>query len=502
MFNAVVRSYLNRWKKEIEEIKIFPDKCQKRELQKILQSSTLLQSGQNPENIVSYQDFNKKTAITSYPDYEPAILNLLSTPKSSGDNYGYVARSSGTTSGTYKLIPLTSEFVRTNLLRGSWYVLQNLYEYNKKMSVFDFKNLLVGGSVYEKRNGRIIGDVSGIMISRIPRFFQPFYIPDIETAIHPDWQYKLEKTAVLASRTDQISLLGGTPTWVLSLLRKVVSLRSDSTIEEMWPKLQAYLHGGVDFSPYRPQFDELIRRKDFRYLEIYNGTEGFYAFQDHPNREGMLLMLKNGLFYEFISHENFMLGNHNILPIWEVEIGVQYVMLISSTYGLRRYVIGDLVEFVDCKPYRLLIRGRTTEFLNAFGEDLMLHQAREALSCVLKTEKVVINEFSIAPKYITVNKQGHHEWYIEFYQAPENLDSFSTKLDKVLQSLNMNYNQKRSSDLALDPLRVISLKPGTFESYLQWSGRAGGQNKVPRIRNDREFVDSLNSFIDTQAEKS
>lgn len=489
--NFLVKTYLRKWDRELEKISYNCQEIQNRELNRIL-NSPLISYLHDGIKDMPYANFRKTYPITTYEDIKEGILSLKDQ---SNIKCAYFAQSAGTTSGEKKLIPTPEYFVKLNHLRGSWYILHTLYKHDAEMSVFKSKNLLVGGSLYQKNDRHIIGDVSGIMLNRIPLFFRPWYVPSIKMAVHPNWENKIRVTAEKAAKTDKVSLLGGIPTWVLAVLRSVLKESDKNKLSDLWPNLKAYIHGGVSFAPYRRQFEELIDIKGFRYIEVYNATEGFFAVQDRPSEPGMLLMCASGIFYEFIEYKDFLNNQLNAIPIEEVKVKVDYVMVISTYSGLLRYVQGDLVQFVTIAPYRVVVTGRIKEFINAFGEDMMLQHVDTALARTCEELGVKIKDFSVAPFYITINEKGRHDWYIEFVNEPDDTARFAHLLEKNVVKMNTNYEQKRSQNLAMDPLKIHPLPSGTTEKYFSVYGSIGGQSKLQKLRNDRLIADRLTELI-------
>ncbi len=407
----------------------------------------------------------------------------------------YFAQSSGTTSGIKKILPTPEFFVRQNHLRGSWYSLHTLYEHNAEASVFKFKNLLVGGSIYERRKGYLIADVSGIMLNRIPYYMRPWYVPSIQIATMPEWEEKIQLTTEAAVQVADIALLGGIPTWLLVVCRQALEKSGKTKISDLWPHLVAYVHGGVNFEAYRSQFEDIIDIPKFRYLEVYNASEGFFGYQDRPNQLGMLLMLADGIYYEFIPYRKYKSGDFGILSIGQVTIDESYVILITTSAGLVRYVLGDIVTFVTTVPYRVMVTGRINEHINAFGEDMMRSHVDAALQIMCNFYQVKIRDFTIAPHFITIGEKGWHDWYIEFVVPPEDVHQFALALDIELCRQNDNYKQKRTDDLALKPLRLVMLPSGTIDNYFRSLGKIGGQSKLQKMRNDRHLIDKIDILL-------
>jgi len=489
MINGLVKYYVKRFDKELDLVRYHTPVCQKEQLVQILNNDLVLKLNPEVAGLSKENDFKSEIEISTYNKYEEIISQLMIEGRRGIE---YYAQSSGTTSGKKKLVPTPETFVRANHLRGSWYALNTLYNHVPSMNVFNAKNLLVGGAIYERDKDYLIGDVSGIMLNRIPQFFRPYYIPKISEAIMPDWQAKLEITIKKATASRDVSLLAGVPTWVITVLSGVQKNIQPKNLAEHWPTLKAYLHGGVSMEPYIEQLRALIDLPDFKFIEIYNATEGFLALQDNPDEEGMLLMTKSGVYFEFIRYDNYdSEGSNEILGFTDLELGERYILLISTLTGLLRYVIGDIIEFVSLSPYKIKVVGRVSEYVNAFGEDLMLWQAQQALMTTTENHKVGLAHYSIAPKYISIDEKGWHDWAIEFINAPMDIDKFASDLDLQLQELNNNYRQKRFNSIAMNGLKVHALKSGTFNRYLESIGKQGGQSKIQKLRNDRSILDEL-----------
>jgi len=439
LMNALVRRYINKWDKELSDITLHPKKVQQRQLD-LISSSSLVRKLHPQLKKQSIQSYLQASDLSRYDDYTQGIEKLMSDESV---KCRYYAQSSGTTSGTKKLIPTPEEFVKCNHLRGSWYQIHTLYRHDDEMSIFKQKNLLIGGSLYEHHPRYTIGDVSGIMISRIPPFFRPWYVPSISEAIHPDWHTKLEITAAKAATEKKIALLAGSPTWVLSTLREVLALSQKSHLSELWPNLKAYIHGGVDFSPYRSQMDEITQGTPIRYIEVYNASEGLS--------------------------------------------------------GLIRYVQGDVVSFVTDKPYRLKVVRRIETYINAFGEDLLLSQVQEALSTTNIMHEASISQFHVAPYYLSLDVKGRHDWFIEWQRPPFDMQRYTEDLDRAVKAANPNYAQKRAGDIALDSLRIHHLPKGLSTRYFLKYGSLSAQSKIQRMRNDRLIADRLMQLLAQEA---
>ncbi len=486
--NFMVKAYLKKWDSELHEIAVDCGAVQKRQLERILHSDHVIYLNKDVQS-VSYTQFKKCYPLTTYDDYREGVLELK---EDSSLKCKYYAQSAGTTSGIKKLIPTTDAFVKLNHLRASWYLLHTLYQHDDEMSIFKAKNLLVGGSIYEENKDHTIGDISGIMLNRIPLFFRPWYVPSTKVAVSPDWYNKISKTVDAAANENKITMIGGTPTWVLSILRNVLKQSGQKKLSTLWPGLKAYIHGGVDFSPYKHQMTQLIGLDHpMRYIEVYNASEGFFAYQDRPEEEGMLLICASGIFYEFIKYKEYMNGNRDAVAIQDVALDQDYVMIISTISGLLRYVQGDVIRFVTLAPYRIKVTGRINSFINAFGEDLLLQHVESALKEVNEKHQSSIRHFTVAPFYLTISEKGRHDWFIEWESAPVDMEAFAHDLDHAVRKVNTNYDQKRTEDLALNELRLYTLKSGLVNQYFEKHSRIGGQSKLQKLTNNRKIADRI-----------
>jgi len=487
MMNKLVSNYLHKWDRELEFIKKDCPKAQENELHKILNSRLF----QYMHGQIARKEF-EDLPITKYEDYNSKVIQLM---EGHSIACAYYAQSSGTSSNKKKLVPTPEEFVKCNHLRGSWYLLHTMYQHNPNMSVFTSKNLLVGGSIYKRTARYKVGDISGIMLNRIPYYMRPWYVPNIPIAVQPDWERKIEQTVEAATNTMNISLLGGAPTWVLAVIKRCLKRSGAETIAEMWPNLQAYIHGGVNFEPYRNQFNQLLGETNCRLIEVYNATEGFFAYQDRPDQEGMLLMCSSGVCFEFIKLWDYQNDNYNIINISAVQKDEPYVILISTMSGLARYVQGDIITFVTVNPYRIKVIGRIQEFINAFGEDLYKAEVEQALSLILAKHRASVVDYTVAPRYLTIKDTGCHQWYMEFETLPKDMDQFARDLDQELQRRNGNYKQKRTADISMSNLEIICLPNGMFKQFMTQRGRINGQTKIPRLSNNRDFVRIIENLM-------
>lgn len=450
----------------------------------------------NFREIKNYKDFNKFLPVSVYDELKPWINRMLNGER---DVLwpGFIemfSKSSGTTEDKSKFIPTSEDNLVNCHLKGGWDAASILYKSKPETKLFSNKNLILGGSLQRhEENPQIkIGDISALMMTNMPFIGRAFHTPDIKTALLPDWNEKIPLMVKIAAK-ENVSSFGGVPSWLLVLLKEVLKVTDKDNLLEVWPELQVYFHGGVNFAPYKKQFQELIPTENFTYINVYNSSEGYFAVQDilESDNDDMLLLLNSQIFYEFIPFSQYGNDNFDIFPIQDVEKGINYVIVISTNSGMWRYVVGDTVEFTSLKPYRIRITGRTKQFINVFGEEVMVSNTDKALNAILSKHKALIGEYTVAPIYIDGTHKGGHQWLIEFEKEPENLTNFKKDLDLTLQSINSDYEAKRYNDYVLQELELVSLPRGTFYKWMESRGKLGGQNKVPRLSNSRKYVDVL-----------
>lgn len=446
--------------------------------------------------VKSYSDFKKGVPVTRYDFYEQYIEKIKAGQQNvmTCKPVKWFAKTAGTTSGKSKLVPVTKQIMEQCHVRGSFFALSKIHQLNKQLNLLGHKNMLIPGGIYETLpNGVIVGDISAILVRNVPVIYRPFYAPSIDVQTHPNWEEKIDK-AVKQIVKEDLGTISGVPTWLLSVFQKMREQRPFEKLTDVWKNLQVYFHGGVSFEPYRKQFEELTGKKDFVFYEVYNATEGFFGIQENLQSTHMLLLTDNYIFYEFIPLEKLNAGVHDAIDLNEVKTGVPYAMLITAPNGLLRYLIGDVVTFQSLNPFTFKITGRTQEYINAFGEDLLLSNVENALMKTNKTLNCAITDYTVAPLYITIEEKGKIQFAVEFSTPPQNLKEYETVLDENLQLENSNYRQKRTNSLALSLCEVISISGGGFYRWLSSRNKLGGQNKVPRLVNGRSVMDEVLKF--------
>ena len=404
----------------------------------------------------------------------------------------WYAKSSGTTNDKSKFIPVSKDGLKDTHYRGGtdavvWY-LRN----NPQSRIFDGRALILGGSHAPNYNlkSSLVGDLSAILIENINPLVNLVRVPRKETALLSDFEIKRDRIAREAIHRN-VTNLSGVPSWMLSVLNRVMEISGASVLQEVWPNLEVFFHGGVAFTPYREQYKRLITKSGMHYMETYNASEGFFGLQDDPADPAMSLMLDYGVFYEFIPMDQIESPNPEVVPLWGVETGRNYAILISTSSGLWRYMIGDTVSFTQKNPYKFVITGRTKFFINAFGEELIVDNAEKGLQAACKATGAQVLEYTAAPVYMDENGKCRHQWVIEFSNAPADLGQFAEILDSTLQQINSDYEAKRYKDITLQPLEIIVGRKGVFNDWLKSKGKLGGQHKVPRLSNKREHIEEI-----------
>ena len=500
--NTLFKTYLTRYRRELHRHYSDPLGLQAETLEEILSTNRDTAFGREHDFAALLNDpsrFSEAVPVRNYEEHQPYIQRILEGDPAvlTSEAPSWIATTSGTT-GSVKYLPIPQSAVSDIHLKGSWMSLAILYEKDEELQVFSHKNLLIGGAFKgtDKQSGLPKADISAVIIQSIPRIMRPFYIPDVALATAPNYEEKIEKIAQLVAHEPGITILGGVPTWNLPLYRRILEIHGGETMLDVWPDASAFMHGGVNFAPYRAQFERLFPKPGFLFQEIYNATEGFFAIQDKDHLRTMLLLLNTGIYYEFIPWKAYQEGNMTAVPLSGVRTRETYVMLITTAAGLYRYPMGDLIEFSETDPYRITILGRTQEFINAFGEDLLRSEAEGALMQACEATHAIVRDFTVAPQYIEVGKPGRHHWLIEFEQLPEDLDKFNEALDNALRTLNYNYAAKRSNDYAIVRHGLTVLPDGFFRGWLRDRGKLGGQHKVPRLANHRNFLEDILSRLD------
>ena len=404
----------------------------------------------------------------------------------------WYAKSSGTTNDKSKFIPVSKECLQDTHYRGGTDAVALYLGQNPRSRMFDGKALILGGSHSPNYNlpHSLVGDLSAILIENVSPFVNHFRIPSKEIALLGDFEEKREKIARAAIR-ENVTNLSGVPSWMLSVLTRVMDISGKTHLEDVWPGIEVFFHGGVSFTPYREQYRQLITQPGMHYMETYNASEGFFGLQTDLQDRAMLLMIDYGIFYEFIPMDEIDRETPNVVPLWGVETGKNYAVVISTSAGLWRYMIGDTVKFTQKNPYKFIITGRTKFFINAFGEELIVDNAENGLKAACEATSAQIREYTAAPVYMDAHGKCRHQWLIEFAKMPDSIENFAAILDATLKEVNSDYEAKRWKDIALQPLEVIVARKGLFHDWLAQKGKLGGQHKIPRLSNTREYIEEM-----------
>ena len=444
-------------------------------------------------SIKSYEDFSKKVPVFSYENFSDKIElarkgeNNIFWPT----KIKWFAKSSGTTNSKSKFIPVSDESLEDCHYAAGKDLLCMYLNNNSDSQLFTGKSLRLGGSKspYEK-NGTFYGDLSAILIDNMPFWAEFSSTPSNKTSLMDDWNYKIE-AIIDETINENVTSLAGVPSWMLVLLNKIIEKSNKKYISEIWPNLEVYFHGGVSFKPYLNQYNNILNNNSMRYYEIYNASEGFFAIQHENNSNELLLMLDYGIFYEFIDMKCFETKEEKIIPLCEVEKNKNYAILITTNAGLWRYKIGDTVKFTSVSPYKIIITGRTKHFINVFGEEVIIENTDNVINRLSSKYNLKIVDYTVAPIFMENNKKGAHEWFIEFSEEPNKKIKIDEIIDKELKKENSDYEAKRYNNFTLEKPKVIVGSKGVFMKWLEINNKLGGQNKIPRLSNNRKFIEKL-----------
>ena len=443
---------------------------------------------------LSYEDFARQTPLSTYEELKGFIDRMRHGEADVlwPGRVKWYAKSSGTTNDKSKFIPVSKDGLHDTHYAGGtdavvWY-LRN----NPKSRLFDGKALILGGSHAPNYNlpGSLVGDLSAILIENINPLVNLVRVPKKATALLSDFEIKRDRIAREAMKQN-VTNLSGVPSWMLSVLNRVMELSGKQYLNEVWPNLEVFFHGGVAFTPYRQQYHRLITSPEMHYMETYNASEGFFGLQDDPADPAMSLMIDYGVFYEFIPMDEFDKPEPTVVPLWGVETGRNYAMVISTSSGLWRYILGDMIRFTQKNPYKFVITGRTKSFINAFGEELIVDNAEKGLAEACRQTGAEVLEYTAAPVFMDANGKCRHQWVVEFSREPNDVAAFARILDESLQTINSDYEAKRYKDITLQQLELIKARPGVFNDWLKQKGKLGGQHKVPRLCNNRDIIEQV-----------
>ncbi|MFY8112202.1 MAG: GH3 auxin-responsive promoter family protein [Flavobacterium sp.] len=495
IINSIASWFLKQRIHQIELFLKYPNEVQEELLMNLLRSSenTLLGKQYEYSSIKSYAQFAARIPISSYEDLEPMIERtrqgeqnvLWETP------IKWFAKSSGTTNAKSKFIPVSNEALEDCHYKGSKDLLCLYLNNNEDSEMFLGKSLRLGGSsqIYENNNTSF-GDLSAILIENMPIWAEFSSTPSSKISLMSEWESKMN-AIIKETVNENVTSFAGVPSWMLVLMNKILEETGKNNLVELWPNLEVYFHGGVSFDPYREQYHKILPKNNFKYYEIYNASEGFFAIQDLNYSSDLLLMLDYGIFYEFIPMDSYGSPNQKVVRLADVELFKNYAMVITTNGGLWRYLIGDTVRFTSLSPYRIRVTGRTRHHINVFGEELMVENTDQALAKACKATQAEIVDYTVAPIFMDGKQKGAHEWMIEFKTPPQDLTHFHQVLDNTLQSLNSDYEAKRYNNMTLNPLVINVARENLFYDWLKQRNKVGGQNKIPRLSNQREYLEQL-----------
>lgn len=495
LVNSIASWFLKKRFHQIELFLKYPNEVQMELLQNLIKTAKNTEIGTQYDfsTIKNYKTFSERVPISTYEEMEPNIERSRL-----GENNIYwpthikwFAKSSGTTAGKSKFIPVSEQALEDCHYAASKDLLCMYLNNNPDSQLFMGKSLRLGGSkeLYEN-NGTVYGDLSALLIANMPFWAEYSSTPSNEVSLMADWEVKMQ-AIVNETVQENVTSLAGVPSWMLVLLNQVLETSGEDHLFNIWPNLEVYFHGGVSFNPYIEQYNTILPRDNFRYYEIYNASEGFFAIQDQNSNKELLLMLDYGIFYEFIPMDTYGAPSERVIPLNEVELHKNYAIVITTNSGLWRYKIGDTVKFTSVSPYRIKVTGRTKHHINVFGEELIIENAEEALRKVTKATLSEIVDYTVAPVFMEGRKKGAHEWIIEFKTPPKDMNEFIHLLDKALQDVNSDYEAKRFNNTTLNLLKIIPARKNLFYDWLKKEGKLGGQHKVPRLSNSRSFLEEL-----------
>lgn len=499
MSNPIVNS-IATWllKKRLHQMELFfkyPHEVQEELLHQLLYKAKNTEVGKRYHfsTINSYREFSQRIPVQTYED----IFRDIERSRKGEKNIfwpkpiKWFAKSSGTTNAKSKFIPVSEDSLEDCHYAGSKDLLCLYFNNNENSKLFTGKSLRLGGSKENYfEHGTIHGDLSSILIDNMPFWAKFSSTPNNQISLMSNWEKKLN-AIVQSTMQENVTSLTGVPSWMLVLLNKVLKESGKGNLLEIWPDLEVYFHGGVNFDPYIAQYQKLVPTDDFKYYEVYNASEGFFAVQDQKNSKELLLMLDYGIFYEFIPMDDYDTTQERIIPLSEVQIGINYAMVITTNAGLWRYKIGDTVRFTSLSPYRIKVSGRTKHFINAFGEELIVENAEQALQKATNLTQSEIVNYTAAPVFMKEKEKGAHEWIIEFQTPPKDIAYFIECLDLALQELNSDYEAKRRNNMTLNQLKLNVARQDLFYTWSKKQKKLGGQHKIPRLSNNRDYLEEL-----------
>ena len=494
--NLLNKIYFTPRYKEIELYANRAEELQQRVLQRLLHKAAGTEWGKKYDyaSIRTYEDFKKRLPIQTYEEIKPYVERLRAGEQNLlwPSEIRWFAKSSGTTNDKSKFLPVSRESLKDTHYRGGIDAVALYLHQNPQSRFFTGKGLILGGSHAPNLNTNhsLVGDLSAILMENLNPLVNYIRVPSKQTALMEHFEPKMEAIARETIHAN-VTNLSGVPSWMLVLIKHILEKTGKQSLEEVWPNLEVFFHGGVAFTPYREQYKDVIRSPRMHYVETYNASEGFFGVQTDPSTSSMTLMVDYGVFYEFMPMDEFGKPDATVVPLDGVELGRNYAMLISTSGGLWRYMLGDTVRFTHTHPYKFVITGRTKHFINAFGEELIVDNAEKGLEAACAATGAQVADYTAAPVFMDARAKCRHQWLVEFAVMPDSVEHFARVLDEALQRVNSDYEAKRHKDITLQPLELIVARPGLFHDWLMEKGKLGGQHKVPRLSNTREYMDEL-----------
>jgi len=495
LVNSIASWFLKKRFHQIELFLKYPNEVQNELLFQLLSTAKDTEIGRKHEfsTITNYKTFSERVPVSNYEEYQ----HVIERSRQGEDNIfwpnpiKWFAKSSGTTNAKSKFIPVSIESLEDCHYAASKDLLCMYLNNNEDSQLFNGKSLRLGGSkeLY-KENGTAFGDLSAILIDNMPFWAEYSSTPSSKVSLMSNWEHKMQ-AIVEETINENVTSLAGVPSWMLVLLNNVLDATGKDSLFDIWPNLEVYFHGGVSFVPYVDQYKAILPKSNFRYYESYNASEGFFAIQDRNSSSELLLMLDYGIFYEFIPMDTYGKLDQVIIPLSDVVVGKNYAVIITTNAGLWRYKIGDTIRFTSINPYRIKVSGRTKHHINAFGEELIIENAEDALREVCKSTAAEIVDYTAAPIFMKGRDKGSHEWLIEFKTPPTDVSYFNQLLDTKLKSLNSDYEAKRQNNMTLNMPTVHIAREHLFYDWLKQHDKLGGQHKIPRLSNSREYIDEL-----------
>lgn len=482
--------------KEIDLYASQAGEIQSRVMRRLVQQAANTEWGKKYDykSILDYNTFRERLPIQTYEEIKPYVERLRAGEQNLiwPSEIRWFAKSSGTTNDKSKFLPVSKESLQDIHYKGGKDVVTLYFRINPESRFFSGKGLILGGSHSPNLNSNhsLVGDLSAILIQNVHPLVNLVRVPSKQIALMDEWESKIEAIANSTINTN-VTNLSGVPSWMLVLIKRILEKTGKNSLEEVWPNLEVFFHGGVAFTPYREQYKQVIHSSKMHYMETYNASEGYFGTQNDLSDPSMLLMIDYGIFYEFVALEEVGQENPKAYCLEEVELDKNYAMVISTSSGLWRYMIGDTVKFTSKNPYKFVITGRTKHFINAFGEELIVDNAEKGLAKACAATGAQVSEYSAAPVFMDANAKCRHQWLIEFAQMPDSLENFAAILDATLKEVNSDYEAKRWKDIALQPLEVIPARKGLFHEWLAQKGKLGGQHKIPRLSNTREYIEDM-----------